>query len=477
MSNKQVRDLVREAIEEANIFSKLGKGIGSLFSKKQTAEDVEDEQKAAEERASLEKVKKLAQKGEGMTTVTLGDNIVKNMSQELIGKLYDLDESGNWVNKYDWNKDEFGIKWLIDGEYDAEEMGISPQKYKDGTINGRHIIFVGHWKKGEFKGIMSRSKITGGYFDGGKFVGKRENFKISPTKFIEGGYVAEGALGLPNVSGKEVDNFSIIQVPVGHTVELIGNSGKKVSFLVTKGVDKESPDVHIKMLDTGKDIIFHWDVLRRKFNKSFIKLGETSSLEGLNEIKDGFRDINIFKKYEKKDIPEPIKSVKNKFIVNIEGLKANIYVTFPVKGHQERFEEIMKGVKEGDFISQLTLVKRKIRDGVIDGYGNFPTLRYLIPEKGTIAPTIKADSEEAKLMQYLSDLKNYVIDNFTKRDKSESEYLKGMYIDKLKKFLGLATTKVEKPVKKAPEGKRLRKPTLKESSVKDFISKVISENN
>jgi hypothetical protein len=64
-----------------------------------------------------------------------------------------------------------------------------------------------------------------------------------------------------------------------------------------------------------------------------------------------------------------------------------------------------------DFDVLLKKMKNFVDNDMIDGYGNFPALKFIFPNQGTNSPTIKPGTREYMLMNFFSNLKISIIDN------------------------------------------------------------------
>lgn len=132
-----------------------------------------------------------------------------------------------------------------------------------------------------------------------------------------------------------------------------------------------------------------------------------------------------------------------------------------------KFNKFQKDVQSGEFLNILKIFKKMLLNGEIDGYGNFPTLRYLLAQQGNNAQ--KISQEDAKILQYLVDFKKVILDNVIKKDGTSNEYLKSTFINNMKKFLGLMR---QTPITPKPQNIPASTPT----PTKNKLSTALKEN-
>jgi hypothetical protein len=384
------------------------------------------------------------QSGIRETTATINGNKVEVFKTALAKQL---------LYCYDWEKDEHKINFLAKGKYEATEINIS---------KNWEVDFWGNWHNGTFRGIMNEGSVIDGGMFAGLYYSENSGFKISPSDFYGAWGADDGILGMNYL--KEGDNIQktyLFQIPEGQYLVLTGNSGKKVILKIVKSINSKGPNIIVQDVQTKKQIEIKWLEVKDNIDDSIlISIGEPFIIEGLSEIKDAVKKIDIFKKIEEEGVPTQTANTGNRFIINEPGFKINVGVSFPIKGHQEKFNQMAEAINNRVFMSNLEFLKREIESGEIDGYGNYPALSYLFPEKGTSSLSISNDAKN--VMQFFVDLKKYSIDNFVKKieNKGKVQNVKHQdainnFINRLKKYLNIdmlkpkQTEPTTEPIKKS----------------------------
>lgn len=158
-------------------------------------------------------------------------------------------------------------------------------------------------------------------------------------------------------------------------------------------------------------------------------------------------------KTQEKPSEEQGGEIKN-FSINIKGLEFyNIPIELLDSKELKLFDKIKKDIESGVFLNMLKKARRLIVNGELDGYGNFPTLKFLFPTKGENAPLIS--KEDSDTLNYLILIKKIIIDNIIKKDGTPNEYFKKLFINNLKNILGITSTKKQKTQKEVPTQKEI----------------------
>ena len=156
---------------------------------------------------------------------------------------------------------------------------------------------------------------------------------------------------------------------------------------------------------------------------------------------------------------------------NVPGLEIeNLLLEILDENEFKVYDKILKDVKNGNFSNYIKRIKRLIVSGKLDGFGNIPALNYLFPTQGTNA--IKLEQDEVALVNYLLYIKT-LISTFSKKDSSPNVYYQKVFIDRLKKIIGIKPI-IKVQQKKAPK-KVVKKVTAENKlSVKGELLKIIN---
>lgn len=167
------------------------------------------------------------------------------------------------------------------------------------------------------------------------------------------------------------------------------------------------------------------------------------------------------------------------FVINYKGLE--LFTNLNLIDGEEvlKFKQIQEDVKSNKFISILNALKKMIINGEVDGFGSFPTLKYLFDNEGTQSKQIS--KEIGGIFQYLVDFKKVILDNIIKKDGTPNEYLKNTYIHNMKNFLGIKPTvsQTTTPTTVTPSKTKTYAKTLKTAlsenklSIKSILQSII----
>jgi hypothetical protein len=375
----------------------------------------------------------------------IGNNKILEISDELLPLLFKYDASGNYFLTYDFEYDKYKLRWLLDGVYEAKSLSLSKIS-TGGPIKGRDISFVGVWKSGEFKGILSsNSIITGGYIVDGIFASNADGFKIPPYNFISKGYSVFGnkIMGLPIVEqNKKYNSISIYQVKPGDQIKIIDNNDAEHVLKIEKSMNISTTDIVIN------GTVVNWDSYNRSrsnFMKSVIKVGEKFSIPGIINIEDGIQSIEVkAPQYQKKesnlDNNKDSQTIDSKFPNPVKGWGSTVPGGYKIdetaledEEIRKKYERFKKDAESGSFERYLNFLKKLISQGRVDGFGNYPSLSYLWKEKGK--KYLEKDEKRDATLKYFSDFSENIIDNF------KSEKVQKYYENKMAEFLGFIQQK------------------------------------
>lgn len=162
----------------------------------------------------------------------------------------------------------------------------------------------GFWK-GTFVGKTFDSKwMQNGDKDffNGNFFSKNVNFTAPPIAFADGTFTDStkaGILGRPNITNAtEGDNLSLIQVPVGYSVEILTSKQLNYTISVTKRLDNVDSNFMFSVksgsdMDSSPSMVtIPWNKIRKEYNKFQIN-NKIKSIPGLIEFQSGEKIVEL----------------------------------------------------------------------------------------------------------------------------------------------------------------------------------------
>lgn len=124
------------------------------------------------------------------------------------------------------------------------------------------------------------------------------------------------------------------------------------------------------------------------------------------------------------------------FMLNIEDPTFAISVIVDVLTQQQgaQFSQFNSDIKDGKFVINLRILKRLMQNNYVTGNAGNKNIEYLLPNP----TTNNVPKDQEYIMNYFSNFKVNVLDGFVKKDGSHNEHLKTIFINKMRKFLGIA---------------------------------------
>lgn len=414
----------------------------------------------------------------------VGENYAKKIDEPLLPYLaFEVDEKetsakGTLVHTSNQAKVEKlfpSLSWIFKGSWKAETLGLTKAKRKArGAVKGQLITFRGEWLSGAFMGVFKGGAITGGQMIDGYYLGSADGYKIEPWDFKSGGssigsgFVMGLRMAKENTKHKKL---SIIQVKKGLQIKILDNNDVEHLLKIDKGVDYESLNMKINDIDVS------WEMYNRSagdFEKSYITVGSNFSIPGILNIDKGVQSIEVktsayegkeVKKGEDSSSEEEVlskliwKTTRPGWTTGKSGYKIELNND---KDLSEKVLKFKEDIESERFFKYINFFKRLVKEGRIDGYGNYPALAFLYPkQKGE---TFKdKDAERDRIMSYFSNFRQQVINNIVADNISQH------YMDKLKKEMD----EVKKPSKKSS-----KKTTVKSKvSPKSVVSANLKEGD
>ena len=366
-----------------------------------------------------------------------------------------IDNAQSEIDTYNWEQSP--LKGLFEPTQKFYAKSISFD-FKKGTISN----FTGGQWIGPFNGRMFYGEYQGNSFEG-SFSDKNENFKAHPTAFVNGTFndtTRTGLLGLDNVvNATESDSFSLIQVPVGYSIEILTNKQLRHTITVAKRLDNLDSNFSYAVYmgynidsSTPNQITLPWERIRTEFNK-FQFNSKTKSISGLFQLQSGeqiieFRVLKagtppVFNKKEEfdetKQYTESSISLANGF--SSLGSKERINLNFKLNNDQDfdSFNKMKGYFNSPQFTQDLDSIETFLDNKIINknDLSKYPYLKKILtPEvlseasflKGSVGtkPTLRTPS--GSQMSYTNPLTGQPL-----KDQADiSAYLNEKYKDDLK---------------------------------------------
>jgi hypothetical protein len=503
---KKVEEISSQ-LDEILGLKKIGKGIKSLMKGMGQQEFSDKDITPSSNKSVLDRYVDNASNNSSIKKYSKGtpelfkfrENYAQSIDENLLVKLFfDVDdEESDVVGKVVWKANEDKIlkkfpdlSWLFKGDWKAKNIGIgSSKKGARGSIGGKLITFRGIWNNGTFMGVLAGGKILGGQMIDAYYLGLPDGFKIDPWDFKSGGssvasgFVMGKRLLKPN---KEYKKISLIQVPVNTILKITDNSDKVYHLEISKSINYDSLDFIIN------DKLVPWKIYTdspQDFKKTIIEVGNTFSIPNVISIDKNIQKIELKTseyEYEKKEAESEEGNEKtvskdyNKFniVTKRKGWKPggkgyyNLDIEKSDSNTIESIDKFKKDLNSGKFFKYLNMFKRLIDEGRIDGYGNFPSLAFIFPKQQGSSYKTKDDNRD-KVMDYFSNFRTNVINNFSSQKVSDY-YLKKLKSEILEEKISNKKTKPNTKKSNSPtRGVRAKPISLDEnfynSKIKDIV--------
>lgn len=244
-----------------------------------------------------------------------------------------IDNAQSEINNYDWGQSP--LKFLFEPHIQFNGSSIAFD-FKRGII----LDFKGTWN-GLFVGKMFDGIYKGESFNG-NFSSKNENWQSPPTAFVDGTFndtTKTGILELNNVTNANLgDEFHLIQVPVGFSIEILTSKQLRHTITVSKRLDNIDSNFSYSVymgynMDATPNIVtLPWSKIRQEFDSYSISY-KTKSIPGLLTLQSDEQIIElsvlkagtppVFKKKEKFDATKQY----SEDVGNLSGLKDLTRVT------------------------------------------------------------------------------------------------------------------------------------------------------
>lgn len=312
-----------------------------------------------------------------------------------------IDNAQSEIDHYDWVNSP--LKFLFD-----ENLKFNGDSISFDFDNGTVVNFdgkKGFWQ-GPFLGGTFESKYLGDSFSG-RFFWNNKDFQAKPTAFIEGRFqdiTNTGILGMNNVvSATEAQNFHIIQVPVGYSIEVLTNKQLRHTITVNKRLDATDSNFQYTVY-MGYDVtispdsvIVPWEKIRQFFDEYYVN----SKIKSIPEVLELSSDEQIIELRVLKAGTPPVFTKKEKFDAtkqyfenagNLSGLKSlaslgkgfkvNYNLNFKLNNDQEfeAFNKIKGYVDSPRFMQDLDSISTYLNNGIIDNkdIAKFPYLKNIL---------------------------------------------------------------------------------------------------
>lgn len=234
------------------------------------------------------------------------------------------------LETYNWKQSPLKVLFEDPLKFGVGEIVFD---FKEGVIAS---VRSGFWI-GDFSGRLFNAAFAAGKSFRGRFSNNNEEWKSEPTSFISGTFndtSRTGILGLDDVKqGNESSSFHLIQLPVGHSVEILTDKQLRHTITCEKRLDTTNSNF-IYSVYMGYDIdqnspnkiTLPWEVIRENYNayiisKKIKNLPELFSLNSNEKVLE-MRIVEsgtppVFKLREKFDE----KKSYSEDVLNLRGLK------------------------------------------------------------------------------------------------------------------------------------------------------------
>ena len=348
-------------------------------------------------------------------------------------------------DNFDFSKSPLKILFDPSIEFQGDSISFDTD---EGVIYS-FISSAGYWK-GTFIGKEFDSKwlqkSEKDYFKG-KFYSKNSNFSAPPVAFADGKFIDKtksGILGSPNIiNASEANNFSLIQVPAGYSIEILTNKQLRYTISTIKRLDNIDSNF-IFSVSSGTDmgsspvnITIPWNDIRINYNnyqinpkiKGIPKLFQFQNGEKMLElkiVKTG--EEPIFKKKvafnPKKEYMEDTSKIPG-----LNSLLGRRYTLGVKPNNDQEFDLITKAkayAGSPQFIQDLDAVSVFLDNEIIDSSDikNYPFL------KNVLTSDVISEVDFRKKSEYSNfTLKNPYTNDFIKNQSDIVLYLQKKYED------------------------------------------------
>lgn len=305
-----------------------------------------------------------------------------------------IDNTQAEINNYDWEGSP--LKFLFDPNLKFNGNSIAFD-FKKGII----MNFDGGIWTGPFVGNTFSSKYIGNSFKG-NFFGPNKNFQAAPTAFVDGRFYDSTKSGILGIDNKEEanlgDNFNLIQVPEGYSIEILTNKQLRHTISVVKRLDNIDSNFKYNVYfgydidsSTPNVVTLSWPKIRQDFDGYYINYKAKSipdliTLQGDEQIvelmivKTGTPPV--FKKKEKFDASKKYSEDAGKLLGLKDLTKVSKYdLNFKINNDQDLdvFNKMKGYVNSPQFMQDLDSISTYIDNSIIDqnDINKFPYLRNL----------------------------------------------------------------------------------------------------
>jgi hypothetical protein len=296
---------------------------------------------------------------------------------------------------YDWQHSE--LKYLFEPplKFIGKQMAFD---LKQGIL----MNFVGKWEGpfvgNTFAGIYDGESFQGNYkWDNTDFNPSKSTVKEKAIAFVDGTFsdrTNTGILGSPNILST-VDNFHLIQIPVGYSIEVLTNKQLRHTITVTKrldGVNSNFTYYAYLGYEAGEQeplsVTLSWEQIRRDFDNYQIGLS-TKNIPGLLKLQsdESILELKIVKAgtppaFTKKESFDDAKTYSEDLPL-LSGLKSispanfkNFEVDLGLTDDVE-FENFLKAknyINSPQFLKDLETIGKGIDYGKVKNVSKYPEL-------------------------------------------------------------------------------------------------------
>lgn len=431
-----------------------------------------------------------------------------------------------FLEKLDFNSSKFNFLNLPGVNFHATYLELNLKTQEVDNFNGK-------WNSGPFKGNNFEGIFNGSSFHG-NFIGKYTDWESHPTAFVDGTFIDStdsGLLGKPNIitlPDTASDDNHLVFIPEGYYLQFRSKNGITGYIKVLKRLNNVNSDFKYEILDgfkgqhTPEITNFSWTEIRQSWNNLFLDPTNTKNIVGLIEVPAGDYIEELYISTAPATFQKPVLQFnpKTKYIFNLSKIpdlniktlkgpngkfvKPEVNLKFKSKEYFNKFEEVLSNIQSGTFEQDIDDIKKAIKYGQIDGYGQFSFLKFVFDDipgttpstptkskKGTIseangvlnsvkfkAPAV--GSVEAKptaapetkygigsSMGRLNDFVKYFVENIVDKNGEPDTAIQNLIIARLKTAIGIEF--IKKPTPKSTPIVPAKEPGMTSGDVKESV--------
>ena len=401
------------------------------------------------------------------------------------------------------------LKWLLSCEFEGI-LGLDIKK--------EECSFAGVWKSGIFKGTSfsnsSKSSFNGGQFGDEtmqpRYVPGYETWNVSPSYFYDGTIVntSGGVLGIKDaVPGIINQPINILSIKPGYSILLktrskvpvrgVGGKMQKspvesiYTLTVLKRIDDKNSNFIFKFKNiqtnqevtktiswkafrddkTGQSLIFSdkkesiiftafgFTLLDKIFTAEIIESGVEHSLQ-FNPNQGAEKTLATTQEiFDLSKLPYlNIKKLNNR--PSNSPTESSAYFYTSTTDYKNKYNEVLKYIENGKLASDLSIISAGIKNGIIDGYGNFKRLSGLFNNIKGVENNDKEYQDELirldNFFKYFIELIYMPANNGAVDDETQE-----LIIDRLKTTLRIKTPNPAAPITKSKSSKIVAPPASK----------------